>query len=179
MRQLTTRERRQMIAWHVAHGENIPATCAQFHVSRATLYRWLARHAATPGEPLRAQSRRPHTTRASAWSSTEIERLCALTLAHPTWGRGRLAAALAAQAEPHHSAASVGRMLAWIRTKCPICRGRHSCHSDLQHVLHHVLTSRGLSKPLRAPGPDPAKKALRRAKAATVREAEALLRGQH
>ena len=39
--QLTTRQRRQMIHWHVAHGANIPATCAQFGVSRATLYRWL------------------------------------------------------------------------------------------------------------------------------------------
>ena len=39
MPQPTTQQRRQMIRWHFAHGEDVNATCAQFGVSRATLYR--------------------------------------------------------------------------------------------------------------------------------------------
>jgi len=128
MRQLNARQRRQMIDWHFAHGESIPATCAQFGVSRATLYRWLARHAAAPQQPLRTQSRRPHTTRGPAWSDEEVEMLLELMMGHPTWGRGRLTAALAAQIATPPSPATVGRMLAWIRAWLQNWYGRDGRH---------------------------------------------------
>src|SRR5262249_54737586 len=135
MRQFTAQQRRHMLNWHVAHGASMPATCAQCGVSRATLYRWLARHAANPHKPLRAQSRRPHTTRGVAWAPEVVVRLCALTMAQPTWGRGRLTAALAAQTATPPLPATVGRMLAWIRTRCPMCGGRGGRHLPGGHEM--------------------------------------------
>jgi transposase len=176
MQQLNARQRRQMMKWHQSHGANVPATCAQFGVSRATLYRWLAHHAAHPGEPLRAQSRRPHTKRAPTWSREAFTRLCDLTMAHPTWGRGRLTAALAAQTASALSPATVGRMLARMRRRCPICYLREGRHDPLTHALDQDLTRLGVSMPLRPAPPDPEKTARHRETAAIVREAQALIR---
>ena len=176
MPQLTARKRRQMIQWHVAHGASIPATCAQFGVSRATLYRWLARYAAEPQKPLRARSRRPHTPRSSSWSRAETVMLCALLMAQPTWGRGRLTVALAAQTATVRSPATMGRRLAWIRRRCPICAGREGRHDPLVHALDQDLTHLGVPMPLRPSPPDPEKTALRREQAAILREAHALTR---
>jgi transposase len=176
MQQLNARQRRQMMKWHQSHGANVPATCAQFGVSRATLYRWLARHAAYPGEPLRAQSRRPHTKRAPTWSRGEFTLLCDLTMAHPTWGRGRLTAALTAQTGTSRSPATVGRMLARMRRRCPICHGREGRHDQGQHVLDKAILQIGLEMPLVPPPPDPEKTARHRETAAIVREAQALIR---
>jgi len=185
MRQLNAKQRRQMMRWHFAHGESIAATCAQFGVSHATLYRWLARHAANPQKSLCGQSRRPHTTRAPAWSREEVVMLCDLTMAHPTWGRGRLTVALTAQTATPPSPATVGRMLAWIRTRCPICRGRGGRHDPGAHALVKDITHAGILMPLCLPPPDPektarrqAKAALRRDQAAIIREAQALTRPQ-
>jgi hypothetical protein len=177
MPQLNARQRRQMLDWYVAHGENLAATCAQFGVSRATFYRWRARYAANPTKPLRAQSRRPHTRRGPAWSRAEVMKLCDLTIAHPTWGRGRLTAALTAQTAPPRSPATVGRMLAWIRARCPICRGRGGRHNVLVHALDKDLGQLGVVQPLLPLPPDPEKKALRREQAAIVREARAIIHG--
>src|SRR5215831_11166581 len=149
MQQLNAQQRRHMLNWHVAHGASMPATCAQFGVSRATLYRWLARHAANPHKPLRAQSRQPHTRRGVAWAPEVVVRLCALTMAQPTWGRGRLTAALAAQTATPPLPATVGRMLAWIRTRCPMCGGRGGCHDPAWHALGKDFTQLGAPLPLR------------------------------
>ena len=176
VKQLTARQRRHMVEWHRAHGASIPATCAQFGVSRATLYRWLAHHAADPQKPLRSQSRRPHTRRGSAWARAEVAKLCALMIDHPTWGRGRLTVALAAQTTTSRSPATVGRMLARIRVRCPICGGREGYHERGAHALDQDLTQGGVSMPLRPAPPDPEKTALRREKAAAVREVQRLLR---
>jgi transposase len=176
MQQLNAQQRRQMIKWHRTHGASVPATCAQFGVSRATLYRWLAHDAAYPGEPLRAQSRRPHTKRAPTWSRKAFTRLCNLAMAHPTWGRGRLTAALAAQTASALSPATVGRMLARMRRRCPICHLREGRHDPLLHALDQDLTRLGVSAPLAPPPPDPEKTARHRETAAIVREAQALIR---
>ena len=176
MKQLTARQRRHMVEWHWAHGASIPATCAQFGVSRATLYRWLAHHAADPQKPLRSQSRRLHIRRGPAWEREEVVKLCDLMIAHPTWGRGRLTVALAAPTTTSRSPATVGRMLARIRARCPICGGREGCHDRFAHALDRDLTHVGVSMPLRPAPPDPEKTALRRDKAAAVREAQHLLR---
>jgi hypothetical protein len=176
MAQVNARQRQQMIDWHVAHDASMPATCAQFGVSRATLSRWLARHAAHPQQPLHAQSRRPQTTRGPAWSREEVVRLCDLTMAHPSWGRGRLMAALTAPTATPPSPATVGRMLAWIRARCPICKGRDGRHEPAMHALEQDLTHLGAPMPLRSPRCDPEKTALRREQAAIVRAAQALTR---
>src|SRR5262245_4328442 len=172
-----TRQRRQVVKWYMAHDKNIAATCARFGVSRATLYRWLAHQAAYPREPIRAQPRRPHTTRGPAWSRAEFAMLCALTMAHPTWGRGRLTAALTAQTGTPHSPATVGRRLAWMRARCPICGERDGRHTPGLHVLDKDLVQAGVAKPLVPPPPDPEQRALRREQAAIVRAARALVRG--
>jgi transposase len=173
---MNARKRRQMLQWYMAHGESIPATCAQFGVSRATLYRWLARAAAAPQKPLRAQSRRPHTTHGPAWSREEVVMLCELTMAHPTWGRGRLTTALAAQTARPRSPATVGRMLAKIRARCPLCQGREGRHEPSAHALMRTFADAGILMPLRLAARDPEKAALRRDKAAIVRAAQALTR---
>jgi len=176
MPQMNTRQRRQVVQWCMAHGKDIAATGARFGVSRATLYRWLAHQAAYPGEPIRAQSRRPHTTRGPAWSREDFAMLCHLTMAHPTWGRGRLTAALAAQTGILRSPATVGRMLAWMRARCPICSARDGRHDPGVHALDETLVQAGVSKPLRPPPRDPEKRARRRDQAAILREAQALIR---
>ena len=176
MRQMNARQRRQMLHWHVAHGARIAATCAQFGVSRATLYRWLARHAAAPQKPLRAQSRRPQTTRGLTWTYEEVVMLCDLMMAQPTWGRGRLTTALASLTEIARSPATVGRMLVWIRRQCPICHGREGRHDPGAHALIQDIAHAGIRLPLRLPRPDPEQRRLRRAKAAIMREAQAILR---
>jgi hypothetical protein len=168
---MTARQRRQMLRWHQAHGGDIPATCAQFGVSRATLYRWLGRDAADPQHPLRAQSRRPHTSRGPAWSPDEVLRLCDLTMQHPTWGRGRLTVALAAQTAARRAPATVGRMLAKIRARCPFCRGREGRHDPGAHALHTDFMQLGVAKPLRLLPSDPEKAAL-------IREAQTLASGR-
>ena len=178
MSQMNTRQRRQVVKWCVAHDKNIAATCARFGVSRATLYRWLAHQAVYPGEPIRAQSRRPHTTRGPAWSRAEFAMLCDLTMAHPTWGRGRLTAALTAQTRTPRSPATVGRMLARMRARCPICSERDGRHHPGLHALDETLVQAGVSMPLHPLPLDPEKRALRRAQAAILREAQALIRGQ-
>jgi len=177
MAQMNARQRRQAVKWCMAHGKDIAATCARFGVSRATLYRWLAHQAAYPGEPIRAQSRRPHTTRGPAWSREEFAILCDLTMAHPTWGRGRLTAALADQTRTPCSPATVGRMLARMRAQCPICGEREGRHAPGLHTLDKDLVQAGIAKPLVPPPPDPEKRALRREQAAIVRAARALVRG--
>lgn len=165
-----------MVHQKIFHG--LEGQHPQFGVSRATLSRWRARHTAHPNKPLRARSRRPHTTRGPAWSREEFVLLCDLTIAHPTWGRGRLTAALAAQAATPRSPATVGRMLAWIRARCPICKERDGRHRVSVHVLGKDLVQHGGARPLLPPPPDPEKTALRRAKAAIMREAQAITRRQ-
>ena len=178
MPQMTARQRRQMIQRHLAQGESIRATCAQYGVSRATFYRWLARYTAHPQQPLRARSRRPQTLRRPAWSQEELLRLGELTVAHPRWGRGRLTAALAAQTDVLRSPATVGRMLATIRQQCPLCLERGGYHYRFVHATILDLRRVGLSLPPRLPLGDVVleQDALRREQEAIIEEAQALLR---
>ena len=176
MAQMTTRQRRQIVAWCLAHNKDVTATCAQFGVSQATLYRWLAQYAAHPDKPLRAKSRKPHHTRLPSWTPAEILAFCGLLCQHPSWGRGRLTIALRAQHGMRHSEASVGRMLKLLRHHCPVCHSKDGRHDRLMHAFSQDLAALGFPPTL--PGklrrlltPD-------REKAAVLREAEALLRGK-
>jgi len=173
MAQMTTRQRRRIIPWYLAHGKHVPATAAQFGVSPATVYRWLAQYAAHPDQPLRAKSRKPHHTRLPAWTPAEVLALCGLLCHHPQWGRGRLTVALRARHGSTHSASSVGRMLQLLRRRCPVCLEHDGRYNPLTHALKQDLASLGLPPTL--PGklrrlltPD-------REKAAVLRAAEAFL----
>ena len=145
--QPTARQRGQWIKWHVAHGQDISATCAQFGMHRSTLYRWLARHAHQPQKPLRARSRRPHTVRRPTWTPEELLLICELLAQHPTWGRGRVRMALIARTGLQRSVATVGRMLARIRPRCPVCKGRAGQHNVFASALARDLSQLGVAGP--------------------------------
>ena len=178
MPQMTARQRRQMIQAHLAHGASLAATGAQWGVSRATFYRWLARYRAAPQTPLRARSRRPQTPRRPAWSPDELMRLCELTVEKPRWGRGRLTLALAAQTEVPRSPATVGRMLALLRAQCPLCLEREGYHFRFLHTAFQELRRVGMTLPAWLPRAEPLleQDALRREQEAILAEAQALLR---
>ena len=156
MPQPTTRQRRQWIDWYFAHGEDGSATCAHWGIHRSTLSRWLTRYAAQPTKPLRAQSRRPHTTRQSTWSSEELLCVCALLDTHPTWGRGRVTVALRARTGTRRSEATVGRLLAHVRERCPVCDGRDGRHNPAMRAFRSDLAQVG--------GPAPTMPRARRAR---------------
>jgi len=147
MVQPTPRQRRQWIQWYFANGQDVRATCTQFGIHRWTLYRWLARYANQPQKPLRAQSRRPHTMRRLTWSPEELLLICELLGQHPTWGRGHVRVALVARTGIKRSAATVGRMLARIRPRCPVCKGHAGRHDAAVYTLVSDLSQLG------GPGP--------------------------
>jgi transposase len=177
MPQPTPRQRRQWMAWYFAHGRNVRATCAQFGIHRSTLYRWLARAAAQPQQPVRARSRRPQTTQRRTWSADELRLVCGLLGQYPTWGRRRLADALFAQTGTLWSEATVGRMRARMQPRCPVCQGHAGRHDEGGYALARDLDQLGVPGPAwprtrTATAPDPEVAAL-------VREAQRLLRERH
>jgi hypothetical protein len=174
MPQPTPRQRRQWMAWYFAHAQDITATCQQFGMSRSTLYRWLARSAAQPQKPLRARARRPQIPRRPTWSLDELRLVCGLLGQYPTWGRRRVADALFALTGTLWSEATVGRMLARMQPRCPICQGLAGRHDVLAYALASDLPQLGVPGPTlprthSATAPDPEVAAL-------IREATALAR---
>jgi len=136
MPQLTPQQRRRCIRWYFAHGKDVPATCAQCGISRATLYRWLAQYAAAPEKPLRPRSRRPHRTRQPSWTMGDLGLLSDLVLDDPHATRRQLHQMLAEATGVQRSEATVGRMLHAIAQRCPRCARKHH-----QHVWHrHYAT---------------------------------------
>jgi transposase len=127
-----------------ANGHNAAAVCRKFGISRTTFYRWLPRYQA--GGPLRERSRRPHRTRAQQWPEAMILALIELTMSHSEWGRDRLHSALSN--EYACSPATVGRMLAAIRYRCPVCRERNG-HDVIDHLWRRDLTALHLAPPVR------------------------------
>ena len=174
MPQPTPRQRRQWMAWYFAHGQDITATCHQFGMSRSTLYRWLARSAAQPQQPRRARARRPPIPRRPTWSLDELRLVCVLLGQYPTWGRRRVADALFAQTGTLWSEATVGRMLARMKPRCPICGEHAGRHNVLAPARARDLDQLGVPRPAlprthTAITPDPEVAAL-------IREATALAR---
>jgi len=174
MPQPTPRQRHQWMAWYFAHAQDVTATCHQFGMSRSTLYRWLARHAAQPQKPRRARARRPHSPRRPTWSLDELRLVCELLGQYPTWGRRRVADALFAQTGTLWSEATVGRMLARMKLRCPVCQGHAGRHDEGGYALTRDLDQLGVPGPAlprtrTATAPDPEVAAL-------IREATALTR---
>jgi hypothetical protein len=174
MPQPTPRQRQQWIAWYFAHEQDITATCRQFDISRSTLYRWLARYTAQPQKRIRARARRSQTTRRPAWSLDALQIVCGLLGQYPSWGRRRLADALFALTGTLWSEATVGRMLARMKPRCPICGEHAGRHNVLAPALARDLDQLGVPRPAlprthTAITPDPEVAAL-------IREATALAR---
>jgi hypothetical protein len=133
------------IRWHQRHGEDVAATCRHFGISRATLYRWLARSRQDPHAPLRRRSRRPKSPRAPGWTVRQLLAVAVLANTHPGWGRVRVWQALSLTDRHGLSEATVGRLLRVLRTDCPFCGvlrpGLQLIYSRQGHII--VLPPRG------------------------------------
>ena len=138
----TSDERRAWLRHYEANGRNASATARYFGVARSTLVRWLARY--DPDHPVRSlkpQSRRPHRTKAPTYSLLELAALSEIARRQPRWGAGRLRAALASHGV-HRSRATVGRMLAAIYRRCPVCKGKGGRHDAFNHEVLHPFAKR-------------------------------------
>ena len=139
-----SKQRREWLTWHHEHGENISATCQESGISRGTFYRWLERYQPDkPSKPLRDRSRKPRTKRKRTWTDLDIEIVAELTMIHPRLGAGRMAEVTQGYGLPY-SRATIGRMLARIMRRCPICRGRGGMHKEYLHILNQVMLRRGI-----------------------------------
>ncbi len=136
---------RSWVTWHLAHGEDVTATCQYFGISRATLYRWLKQYRENPKKPLKRQSRRPKTRRPPGYTVRQLFAVALLHNKNPSRGRKRTHAILTQWHQHEHgegdplglrttdlsyltsqavpSDATVGRMLTIIRRRCPFCQG--------------------------------------------------------
>jgi transposase len=139
------RERQEWIEWYLQHGQQVASTCRQFGISRATFYRWLQRYdPSTPRRPLRSRSRRPRTRRRPTWTLEQLATVSDLVSQNPHWGRGRVRQLLLERYDWCWSAATVGRMLQVIRTRCPVCKGQHGEHDAFTHALGRDLRGLGI-----------------------------------
>jgi hypothetical protein len=128
-------------AWikHYRQSGNMSATCRHFGISRATFYKWLQRSDPDkPSKPLRSKSRRRLTKPGKSWNVDDLKILAELDYQNEArLGAGRLAERL-----PRYgmvfSRATTGRMLAVVRKRCPICRGR-GAHDFLRHIWNKDL----------------------------------------
>ena len=140
MDEYVSKQRRSWISDYL-DGRNVSATCRKFSISRGTFYKWLKRYDPDrPTKPLRSKSRRPLTKRARSWSRWDLIILAELDMTTKArLGAGKLAERLNRHEFPF-SRATVGRMLARIRRRCPTCRAVRG-HDPLGHVLNRDLLS--------------------------------------
>ncbi|MGH2541622.1 MAG: hypothetical protein ACRDIB_02415, partial [Ardenticatenaceae bacterium] len=80
---------------------------------------------------------RPLKTKARTWGGLELEIVAELNMKFPLLGAGKLALKLREKGLDY-SRATVGRMLAKARRRCPLCRGVGR-HDELLHILRNDL----------------------------------------
>ena len=122
---------------HQDNGGNISATCREFGISRATFYKWLKRYdPGKPSKPLRSRSRRPHATqKPTKWNRWDLVILAELDMkTGARLGAGRLSQQLK-EYDIDMSRATIRRMLAKVRWRCPTC-SRGGYHESSSHALH-------------------------------------------
>ncbi len=138
MGQYKSSERRAWIQHYQANG-NVAATCRHFSISRVTFYKWLRRFDPDkPSKPLLPRSRKPLTKQNPRWTLWDLRILAALDKeTGARLGAGRLAKRLPKYGI-HFSRATVGRMLAKVRRRCPLCRGKNR-HDPWMHALSQDL----------------------------------------
>jgi len=88
----------------------VALTCRHFGISRQSFYRWQKRYDALNLTTLESRSHRPHRRRQPTWSLALAERVLALRLQFPRWGKDKLAVLLRREQLPL-SVSMVGRML--------------------------------------------------------------------
>jgi putative transposase len=111
-----SREARTRLAWmdFYRRSSNVARTCRHFGISRQTFYRWQRRYDPQNLATLEERSHRPHRRRQATWSGLLAERVLALRLRYPRWGKDKLAVLLRQQ-KLTVSTSMVGRILTQLK----------------------------------------------------------------
>ena len=111
-----SREARTRLAWmdFYRRSKNVARTCRHFGISRQTFYRWRRRYDAQNLATLEERSHRPHHRRQPTWSPPLADRVLALRLRYPRWGKDKLAVLLRQQ-KLTVSTSMVGRILTQLK----------------------------------------------------------------
>jgi transposase InsO family protein len=111
-----SREARTRLAWmdFYRRSKNVARTCRHFGISRQTFYRWRRRYDPQNLATLEERSHRPHHRRQPTWSSPLADRVLALRLRYPRWGKDKLAVLLRPQ-KLSVSTSMVGRILTQLK----------------------------------------------------------------
>jgi putative transposase len=111
-----SREARTRLAWmdFYRRSSNVARTCRHFGISRQTFYRWRRRYDPQNLATLEERSHRPHRRRQATWSAPLANRVLALRLRYPRWGKDKLAV-LIRQQKLTVSTSMVGRILTQLK----------------------------------------------------------------
>ena len=111
-----SREARCRLAWmdFYHRSRNVARTCRHFGISRQSFYRWLRRYDPQNLTTLEGRSHRPHRRRQPTWSAPLADRVLALRLRYPRWGKDKLAVLLRQQ-KLTVSTSMVGRILTQLK----------------------------------------------------------------
>jgi putative transposase len=111
-----SREARARLAWMDLYrrSSNVARTCRHFGISRQTFYRWRRRYDPQNLATLEGRSHRPHRQRQATWSAPLADRVLALRLRYPRWGKDKLAVLLRQQ-KLTVSISMVGRILTQLK----------------------------------------------------------------
>jgi transposase InsO family protein len=111
-----SREARTRLAWmdFYRRSRNVARTCRHFGISRQTFYRWQRRYDPQNLATLEERSHRPHRRRQATWSAALADRILALRLRYPRWGKDKLAVLLRRQ-KLTVSTSMVGRILTHLK----------------------------------------------------------------
>jgi putative transposase len=111
-----SREARVRLDWmdFNCRSQNVARTCRHFGISRQTFYRWRRRYDPQNLATLEERSHRPQRRRQATWSASLAERVLALRLRYPRWGKDKLAV-LIRQQKLTVSTSMVGRILTQLK----------------------------------------------------------------
>lgn len=108
------RARLAMLDWHERQGRNVSRTARHFGYSRPTVYRWLGRYDRHRLETLEDRPSRPARRRRPTWTLAELMAVRRVRLAHPRWGKDKLAVLLRREGI-RLSVSMIGRILERLR----------------------------------------------------------------
>ncbi len=78
------------LAWfdfYEEHGRNARATCAHFHISPDSFYRWKKRYRPDDLKSLKGRSHRPRHVRQPTWTIETVKAVQELWEEYPRWGK--------------------------------------------------------------------------------------------
>jgi transposase InsO family protein len=105
-------------------GRNARATCAHFHISPDTFYRWKKRYHPGDLKSLEERSHRPKHVRQPTWNIETLKAVQELREQYPRWGKAKLSHLLADQGV-NVSESMVGRIIKYLKDRGvlrePVC----------------------------------------------------------